>query len=116
VKMGKEEALEIIKSLADGIDPFTGEVLPIESPYQNSQIIRALFAAISALEKEKYRSMRRGELPNNAGKPWSEEENRKLVESFDSGTTIEDLANIHERTRGAIRARLIKLGKVQTYE
>ena len=35
--MDDGEAVEIIKALADGVDPFTGEVFPPESPYQNVQ-------------------------------------------------------------------------------
>ena len=42
--------------------------------------------------------------------PWTEEEDRKLVNEFKSERfSIRDLSRIHERTTGAIRARLKKL-------
>lgn len=50
--MNLEKALEIIKVLADGIDPFTGEVFPPDSPYQNADMVRALHIAIDAMESE----------------------------------------------------------------
>lgn len=39
------KALEIIRALADGIDPYTGEVYSANSPYQNAETVRALFTA-----------------------------------------------------------------------
>ena len=43
--------------------------------------------------------------------PWTKEEDRKLVNEFKSERfSIRDLSQIHERTTGAIRARLKKLG------
>ncbi len=48
--MDKLESLKILKQLAEGIDPYTGEILPDRSPYQQPQTVRALFQAIIALE------------------------------------------------------------------
>jgi hypothetical protein len=50
-------------------------------------------------------------LPENTGKAWSHDEDRLLLARFRSGTTEQDLATIHARTTGAIRARLEKLGQ-----
>ena len=36
-----ERAREIIKQLADGVDPTTGEVLPRESVYNKPEVIRS---------------------------------------------------------------------------
>ena len=45
--------------------------------------------------------------------PWTEEEDRKLVNEFKSERfSIRDLSRIHGRTTGAIRARLKKLGLI----
>ena len=45
--------------------------------------------------------------------PWTKEEDRKLVNEFKSERfSIRDLSLIHERTPGAIRARLKKLGLI----
>jgi len=45
--------------------------------------------------------------------PWSEEEDVLLAERFGNGSKITELARIHSRTYGAIKARLIKLGLLQ---
>ena len=42
------KAREIIRILADGVDPTTGEVLPAESVYNSPVVIRALFAVLEA--------------------------------------------------------------------
>ncbi len=108
-----DRALEILRALADRIDPSTGEVYPSTSPYQNPQTIRALFLSISALEREQNRLRRQRDLPANADRPWWEDEVEKLLKSFDAGKTIEELSTIHGRTPGAIRARLIRMGGIQ---
>lgn len=48
----------------------------------------------------------------NAYIPWDEEADRVLCRMYDEGKSINLLADIFERTRGAIRSRLIKLGKL----
>ena len=40
--MDDGEAVEIIKALAEGVDPFTGAIFPPDSPCQNEQTVRAL--------------------------------------------------------------------------
>lgn len=48
-----------------------------------------------------------------AYKPWTEEEDKKLVNEFNSDEfSIRDLSKVHGRTTGAIRARLKKLGVI----
>ncbi len=48
--METSETLRILQLLADGIDPATGEVYPAAGPYQRADVVRALHAAIRALE------------------------------------------------------------------
>lgn len=114
------EAIRIIEALANGADPITGELLPESSPYNNPQVIRALFQALQALERLNERGKRQSTLPPKAGKPWTDEEDRLLSEAFDGGASLKDLAPKHGRTEGAIAARLVKLGKVseraETYD
>ena len=107
--MDEKQALEIVKMLADGIDPTTGEVFPADSPYQNADIVRALHKAAEALEISK----RKMSLPARAGKPWDKSESSSLIEQFDKRIEIVELAKIHQRTRGAIRSQLKKLGKIE---
>ena len=48
--------------------------------------------------------------PDGAGASWSEEEDKRLDEEFNAGMKISEMAKIHDRTNGAIRARLRKHG------
>ena len=105
-------ALKIIQALADGVNPCTGEVLSTGSILQNPQIIRALFAAIEALKAEMKRQEKTRNLPQRAGQPWNEKESSLLEKRFDQGLSISDIAREHERTSGAIKAQLERLGKI----
>jgi hypothetical protein len=115
--MEAERAAHILRALADGVDPFTGEVVDDSSPLQNPECIRALFAAVEALEgrasdRNKRARENRG-FNGRAGKPWDEREDGELTERFDAGWNVADLAKHLQRTRGAIRARLVRLGKIE---
>jgi hypothetical protein len=110
--METSEALEVVKLLSDGIDPETGEILANDSTFNNPKIIRALFVAIKALERSIKNDSRRKGLPENAGKPWTEEENSQLVEEFDKGENIAQISKHHLRTKGAIASQLSRLGKI----
>lgn len=104
------EPLRILRALAEGKHPQSGEPLPEESCYQSARVLRALLAGIAALEKEARRKSR--ELPAGAGQRWSAQEDESLVGDYETGTPIEQLAQNHQRTEGAIRSRLMKLGKM----
>jgi hypothetical protein len=109
--MDEAKAFSIVSVLADGINPLTGEVFPDHSPYQSPEIVRALFVARAALEGKR-RNRPRDTLPANAGKPWTEEEDRKLLAQFDRGLAIAELALAHARTVAGIQARLEKHGRL----
>ncbi len=110
--MDEKKAIEIIKTLAEGVDPNTGEVFPADSPYQNVDIIRALHIAQEALQRVSKIKSRTKELPERAGKTWETEESKLLAERFDSGIPIAEIAKKHQRTKGAITSQLAKLGKI----
>jgi len=112
--MNTSQALKIVRALADGVDPFTGEKYGFDSPYQNPDMIRALFLAVKALESREQNERRRSRLPENAGKPWSDQEDSVLARIFDTGASVYELAKRHKRTTGSIRARLEKLGKIES--
>ena len=50
--------------------------------------------------------------PANAGKPWTETEEDKLLDEFDSKMPLAEIAKEHGRTKGGIEARLVKLGRL----
>jgi hypothetical protein len=115
--MELNESRSIVKTLAQGVHPSTGEVFPPDSPYNDPEVIRALFFILgvgnSAKKPKKSTEERRRDnldlgRPRNAGLPWSEED-RSLVKSrFLEGTTIERLAAELERSSAAIVAEIIR--------
>lgn len=113
--MTPAEAKQVIEVLAKGIDPETGEVLPQDSPINSPHVIRALFMAAKALEQAPGSKPARAkpESPGNAGKSWAPAEDQQLVEAFDQGKQVAELATLHQRTKGAIKARLIRLGRLK---
>ena len=110
--MDQTQALAIVRSLANGVDPESGEIFPPESAYQCPQVVRALYEAAAALERIERFERRRASMPAKTGEPWSEDEDRKLLYGFDSGHALQELAAAHERTMGAVRARLLKYGRI----
>ncbi len=112
--MEKQAVLQILHTLAQGIDPHTGESFPADSPYQHPDTVRALLEAARALaDSVPTRARPVHGLPENAGKPWSDEEDKALAEAFDGGQAIPELAERHRRTRAAIQARLVRLGRIE---
>ena len=109
--MDQAQALTIVRSLANGVDPESGEVFSADSAYQRPQVVRALYEA-AALERIERFERRRQQMPPKTGEPWSEEEDRKLLAAFDAGRALQELAAAHERTMGAVRARLLKYGRI----
>ena len=119
--MEKAAALKILQQLADGTDPHTGNTFGADSPYQHPDTVRALFVALRALDTPvavvqpttKPRTAATGDnAPSNAGKAWSDDEDKALVAAFDAGKKILELATAHRRSRFAIEARLAKFGKI----
>ena len=110
--MELSHALHILRALADGIDPMTGEVLPADNSCNHPDTVRALFTAIKALELIEPRQQKEQSLLANAGKAWTQVEDKQLCESFDKGIPIKELAQQHGRTLGAMRSRLERLDKL----
>ena len=134
--MELQNARQIIETLAQGIHPVTGEVMPEDSPYNAPPVIRALFAVSQALEQAPSTLASPVAAPNpaavaaaatgtapkatrartppplNAGKPWSEQDDAVLTSGFDRGDDLATLASALGRTRFGIEQRLVKLGKI----
>ena len=130
--MERERAADILRSLADGRDPATGEQFPPNSPYQQADTVRALFLAVDALDNSARRARRqaarseRAAGPNMSGQErrpvdpnrpklgtaWTAEEEAQLRQEFAAHKPIPEIAAAHGRTHGAITARLIKLGLI----
>lgn len=109
--MELQSARQIIDTLAQGIHPVTGEVMPDSSPYNAPPVIRALFAVSQALEEAKPARARKPQ-PPNAGKPWTAEDDARLQQCFAQGLGLAQLAQELGRTRWAVESRLVKLGQL----
>jgi hypothetical protein len=110
--MDDTQAHKIISALADGCDPATGEKLE-GSVLQHGDVIRALHIALRALETRSRAGRSRARIPANAGKPWTEQEDRELLAKFDAGQSIAEIAQAHDRTPAGIHARLERHGRLQ---
>jgi hypothetical protein len=107
------KAAAILKSLAAGVDPDTGEVLALPTQLQSTAVLSALFLAADSLETRQRQVRRQATLPRNAGKPWSAEEDARLLAGFDAGQKVDELVAAHERTRAGIEARLVKHSRLE---
>jgi hypothetical protein len=104
--MEAQRAAEIIRALADGCDPVTGESFPPGSPYQQAETVRALFMALEALER---RGRSRSDRPGLAGRSpegrrpldpnrpkiganWTPEAEQQLRDGFAAHKPIPELA------------------------
>jgi hypothetical protein len=123
IELDRARSLEVITTLANGIDPLTGEIFPKDHTLQHPDVVRALFGAALALQggngahgSQASPARSAVALPQKAGLPWSAEEDHELIAGFESGSSERQLSEKHQRTRNAIRARLIRLGLVAPTE
>lgn len=106
------QAFVILGSLANGVDPESGEFLDPDNPVQRPQTVRALAAAVRALERTERQDRRRVLVPSKARARWTAHEDRQLLAGFDTGQSPRELAAKHQRSLKAIKARLMKLGRL----
>ena len=95
--MDIQRAKEILSILADGINPITGEVLPDCDSCNQADVVRAFHSILIELEKRaKKKSSSR---PENAGKPWTLNEDEQLVCAYKSGISTVELAKCIKEQR-----------------
>jgi len=104
-----EEAINIIRALANGVHPTSGAALDEGSVCRTPEAVKALNRALAALVAQQEREKKR---PKNAGKSWSHEEDAQICEELRQGIDFNQVANTHNRSLAAILARLVKLGKI----
>ena len=102
-------AKELLETLADGVNPITGEILSGCDSCNQVEIVRALNTVLRYLEEK---NKQKRPLPENAGKPWTKADEEKLCEMFDNGADKSEICTPFKRTKGSISARLVKLGKI----
>ena len=60
-----QRAKEIVEALAEGIDPFTGELLPADNVFNQGDVVRALYSVLNHLN----RSEQQKSTPKNKQEP-----------------------------------------------
>ena len=97
-------AREIISALAEGIDPTTGEVLPQDHVCNKGEVVRALYVALNTMEAKPKRNQ-----PENAGKPWTAEDERLLKELYESGVSNKEICKTLKRPVTRVAARHVHI-------
>ena len=106
--MDTTRAREIIAALAEGVDPTTGEVLPHDHVCNKGEVVRALYVALDTMTVKPKRNQ-----PENAGKPWTKDDENLLINLYQSGASKQDLCTTFQRTATSIAARLVHLGIIE---
>ena len=105
--MEREDLIRTLSAWRDGVDPSSGAPLASDHPAQRTDFLRVVCAALDALNAIAASGR------SNAGRPWSPSEDGLLTQAHQAGMTIAELSRAHERTPGAITARLVKLGMIE---
>ena len=125
-------ARTMVESLSKGIDPLSGRALPLKDSCSNEEIQEALLEVLAHCsiesseqylvrlkeEKAATRRAKRNEYVKRyprGGEPWQDEEEKQLLRMHRKGFNIYKIANVLERTPGAIADRLKKLQEDPIY-
>ena len=125
-------ARTMVESLSKGIDPLSGRALPLKDSCSNEEIQEALLEVLAHCsiesneqylvrlkeEKAAARRAKRNEYAKRyprSGEPWQDEEEQQLLRMHRKGFNIYKIANILERTPGAIADRLKNLQEAPIY-
>ena len=111
--MTQLEAAGLLEALAQGADPFTGEILPPSHVCCDERTSQALRMAVKALRgqdaaREDIWVRKDGRL--NAGRPWTAEDNLLLEQLFRQGMSPEAMAPLLGRRPRGVANQLKALG------
>ena len=60
--------------------------------------------------QETLRQIEKNKIYENIGVRWTEQEEEELVNEYTSGCSVSEIAKMHKRKIGGIKARLVRLG------
>lgn len=106
--MDLQRARKILETLADGVDPMTGEVLPEEHVCNRGDVVRAFHYILQKLSDQPEKKP-----PENAGKPWTTEDDAMLCRMYDTGSSKKELCAYFKRSTGESRRVWYGWGKLQ---
>ena len=81
-----QEAIKVIRALADGLNPETRELLKDDSICRNPQAVMALNRALAALVTLQERELKK---PASAGQYWSRAEDKQICEELHKGMNFQ---------------------------
>ena len=119
--MNNERAIEVLEMLLDGVHPVTGEILPEDGIHTEPDVIIALYKSVEALYsvaggriQDRSRQglyIKQGKI--NAGRPWTEEDDRELRKLFKNQVPVGKMCVILQRRPRGINNRLMRIGLMQ---
>lgn len=71
---------------------------------------RGYFKFVASILPTTVKEIHREGKPENAGKPWSQEDDCLLLKMYEAGSTVEEIASHFKRTEGSIGYRLVMYG------
>ena len=107
--MDIQEALKIMRALANGKNPENSEELEANSTCRQPLIIKALNRSIAAMVAAEERERNR---PANAFRAWTGAEDAQVFEKVLAGVPLDEIAKAPNRTVASIVVRLVKRGKI----
>ena len=113
IKMNFKEKMEyysgILNGLSEGVNVVTGEMIDGLDPEIKLQLLE-----MSKYFDQRLKSKERQEDKySQQGQKWSQEEDEQLLSEYREGKTIKEISEIHSRSNGAIRSRLLGLGVLE---
>ena len=104
-----EDYFKTLEFLSDAINPYTGEIISGIDEDLKKDIFEIL---LYFNNKVKYQKSLKEKF-SNMGNKWTQEEDSQLISEYKNKLTFKQIAEIHNRSTGAIRSRLLKLNVIE---